>query len=421
MPISRFTIERLGPLGDGIAETPQGPVFIDRALPQDELRASVAKDHANVSRGEITEILTPSPYRQKASCPHYDDCGNCSLQHATTEFYRNWKVETVRQTLQRVGLTPSQWLEPLFLSSGKRRRASFSLQKKKGKGVMGYYRRRSQEITDIENCEIIHPELLDLKKWLKPFLSPLLKDGESLDIFFQKIGNSIDMVISEPNPGFKKKDFSLEQLLTDVLETSPINRISFKTEKGFRTVYKEGKIEAEFGPLKVELPPGAFLQPTEEGEKGLVEAVLSALPSSGTFADLFSGCGTFSGPLLTRGTVHSYESNELAVKSLSKAAQKHPLKVFQRDLFKNPLKREELNQYDAVLFDPPRSGCNEQAKEMAASQVPLLIGISCNPASFAKDVRLLVNGGYRIQSIQVVDQFIYSHHVEVVGIFTKKL
>jgi 23S rRNA (uracil1939-C5)-methyltransferase len=172
--------------------------------------------------------------------------------------------------------------------------------------------------------------------------------------------------------------------------------------------------------LDVALPPLAFLQPTEAGAAALVEAVLELLPASGKFADLFAGSGTFTGPMLTRGSVDAYESGAAAVRALEKAKGTLPLKAFRRDLDREPLKREEANRYDAIVFDPPRAGAAEQAKAFASAKTPLLVAISCNPATFARDARILVDGGYRLDSVKVIDQFTFSHHVELVAGFSKR-
>ena len=172
--------------------------------------------------------------------------------------------------------------------------------------------------------------------------------------------------------------------------------------------------------LEPKLPPLAFLQPTKVGEDALVRAVMGLLPLSGKFADLFSGCGTFSGPMLERGAVDAYDSTVSAVQALDKSKGAKPLKAIYRDLFRNPLRRDEASRYDAIVFDPPRAGAQEQARELSASQTPRLVGVSCNPVSFARDARVLLDGGYCFESIMIVDQFTWSHHVELVASFTRR-
>jgi len=209
--------------------------------------------------------------------------------------------------------------------------------------------------------------------------------------------------------------------LEPLLELSFISRVSWRPNdaSAIQILVEVEPVVASFGPLRVALPPFAFLQPTLDGEKALVASILASLPQTGKLVDLFSGCGTFSGPMLEKGAVDAYESVAASVTALNQARGRHPLKVFQRDLFQNPVRGAELEAYGAVVFDPPRAGCPEQATALAASKVPVLVGVSCNPATFSRDAKILVQGGYQLKSLQVIDQFQWSHHVEMVGVFSR--
>jgi 23S rRNA (uracil1939-C5)-methyltransferase len=211
----------------------------------------------------------------------------------------------------------------------------------------------------------------------------------------------------------------VHEAIAQLAQKAGVDRISWRPrERDAPEVMLEVRpIVARFGPLAVALPPLAFLQPTKAGEAALVGAVMAALPERGIFADLFAGCGTFTGPMLARGPVDAYEAGDAPVRALDKAKATLPLKAVRRDLFRNPLTGAELKRYDAIVFDPPRAGAFAQAKHLAESKVPRLIGVSCNPATFARDARLLVDGGYALESVTVVDQFTWSHHVELVGVF----
>jgi 23S rRNA (uracil1939-C5)-methyltransferase len=222
-----------------------------------------------------------------------------------------------------------------------------------------------------------------------------------------------------------KPDLPVREAIADLAHKADINRISWRgRERGERddieVMIERHPLMAKFGALDVALPPLAFLQPTEAGEAALVAAVMELLPAHGKFADLFSGSGTFSGPMLARGPVDAYESSAAAVRALDKAKGALPLKAFRRDLEREPLRREEANRYDAIVFDPPRAGAAEQAKALASAKTPLLVAVSCNPASFARDARFLVDGGYRLETVKVIDQFTFSHHVELVAGFSKR-
>jgi 23S rRNA (uracil1939-C5)-methyltransferase len=421
MNTSQVIIEELGPKGDGASSGPGGKIYIERAVPGDRVTAKIYRDNAGLSRGEILEVLTPSPYRQIPPCPHYDRCGGCTLQHLTPDFYRRWKTETVKEAFRKQGLRPREWKPTLTLSHPHRRRATFAAEMQRGKVVMGYYRRRSDQISDIDTCLVAEPRLLEIRSSLKPFLKDFLVPDRPVDFFLQLVGSSADLVMTGPVGKRGIPDATVRASVAQLLKVSSLSRISWRpSEREVLTLLgSRGSVITTFGPLKVNLPPSAFLQPTVEGEQALVSAVLKALPTKGKFADLFSGCGTFSGPMLTRGSVDAYEALPSAVRSLARAAGRQPLKVFRRDLFRRPLHTEEINRYDAVVFDPPRAGCPEQARKMARAKTRTLIGVSCNPATFARDARLLCDGGYWLQSLEIVDQFMWSHHVEVVGVFTR--
>ncbi len=422
MSVSELLIRQLGPKGDGIHLGTQGRIYVERTIPGDRVRARVQRDHEGISRADVVEILQPSPHRQQAPCVHYDRCGGCTLQHLKERFYRGWKTDLVREAFEKQGLRPRKWLETVFIGSSNRRRATFSTYRHRSRLVMGYYRRRSDEIVDVDACLIAHPELLALRDKIKPLLEPLLEERSSIDVFLQLVNDVGDMVITGPVGRTGKPDKFVRDALAKILHTTSVVRISWRDGASERTevLLSKATVSATFGSLKVLLPPAAFLQPTVEGEQALVNAVMDSLPTKGKFADLFSGCGTFTGPLLDRGAVDAYESVPSAVNALAKAADQKPLKVFRRDLFRNPLRREELNRYDAVVFDPPRAGCREQAETMASAKTRTLVGVSCNPATLARDARLLCDGAYWLQSLQVVDQFLWSHHVEMVAVFTKK-
>jgi 23S rRNA (uracil1939-C5)-methyltransferase len=321
----------------------------------------------------------------------------------------------VGEAFARQDLMPRQWLDPIFLGGNNRRRATFATVKTRGRVLMGYYRRRSDEITRIDTCQVLQPELLALREALKPFLARVLDEETPVDVFLQRVGDIVDLVLTGPLSRDPRG------ALAGLLESTPVARISWR-ESGREhpdVLLAREPMTATFGKLQVALPPAAFLQPTEEGERALTGAVMAALPEKGRFADLFSGCGTFTGPMLERGPVDAYEAVPRAVTALTKAAGERPLRAFKRDLYRRPLSRVELNRYDAIVLDPPRSGCPEQAAELATAKVPVLVGVSCNPATFARDARILAEGGYRLQSLQLIDQFLWSHHVEVVGVFTK--
>jgi len=420
--MTTLEIHDLGPLGDGIHRNGRERIFIERALPGDVAEAKVQKAPGGVFRGDITRIVTPSPDRVAAPCPHYDVCGGCTLQHASEAFYRAWKIETVRASLRRVGLEPTRWDAPVFLPAGTRRRATFAAIKKGNSVTLGYFRRRSHQITDVAACLVADPAVMTLRGKLSAALAPILQDGKTADIFIQVLDSQLDVVITGPIGKKGRPDLDIYEAAARIAESLGLNRLSWRAREHDEpeVLIERAAFVARFGVISVPLPPLAFLQPTQAGEDALVAAVMEMLPERGTFADLFSGCGTFAGAMLARGNIDAFESIGPAVRALEKARGPAPLNAHRRDLFREPLSAAEAKRYDAIVFDPPRAGAEEQARALAASDVARLVGVSCNPITFARDARILCDGGYTFDTVKIVDQFTWSHHVELVASFTKR-
>ena len=416
-------IHELGPKGDGVHRSQGGAVYVDRALPGDRIQATVRRGDDGVLRGDLLRLIKASPHRVEAPCPNYTVCGGCTLQHAKDEFYRHWKVDIVRDALRSKGLKPRVWRDPVFLPAGDRRRATFTAYKKNNIVALGHYRRRAHHVTDIASCLVADPVIMAMRERLTAWLAPILQDGKPAMAFIQAINGQLDIVITGPVGKTGKPDPQTREAMTRLARDSNVNRIAWRAhpDDSAEVIVELSPLRARFGDLDVILPPLAFLQPTQAGEDALVASVMELLPRTGKFADLFSGCGTFTGPMLARGAVDAYESVGPAVRALDKAKGTRPLKAIRRDLFVNPLRRDEANRYDAIVFDPPRAGAQAQVRTLASSKAPLLVGVSCNPATFARDARVLVDGGYRLDSVRVVDQFTWSHHVELVAAFTKRL
>jgi 23S rRNA (uracil1939-C5)-methyltransferase len=415
-------IHELGPKGDGVHRSPGGVVYIDRALPGDRVQAAVRRGVDGVLRGELLKVVKASPHRVKAPCPNYAVCGGCTLQHARDDFYRQWKVGIVRDALRGKGLKPRAWRDAVFLPGGNRRRATFTATKRNGVVILGHYRRREHEVADIATCLVADPAIMEMRQRLTTLLAPILQDGQPATAFIQLVDGRFDIVITGPVGRTGKPDPQTREAIARLARDATVSRVSWRANLGdaAEVIIESGPLRARFGDLGVVLPPLAFLQPTQAGEDALVGSVMSLLPRTGKFADLFSGCGTFTGPMLERGAVDAYESVRPAIRALDKAKGARPLKAIYRDLFLNPLRRDEANRYDAIVFDPPRAGAQEQVRALASARTPLLVGVSCNPATFARDARILVDGGYRLDSVRVVDQFTWSHHVELVAAFTKR-
>ena len=420
--VDRLRITELSPKGEGIGAGARARVFIDRALPGDQIAAKIRRDIDGVLRGDVVEIIEASPHRVATPCPHYAACGGCTLQHASGAFYRDWKSGLVRDALTAKRLAPALWREPVFLPAGGRRRITFTAEKQDGAVILGYSRRRQRQVVAIDSCLIADPAIMVLHAKLPPLLAPLLQEGKPATAFIQTIGGRFELVITGPVGARGVPDAAARDGMATLADALGIDRVSWRAHLGDmpEVMIARTALRARFGALEVALPPLGFLQPTPAGEAALVAAVLAALPASGHFADLFAGSGTFTGPMLARGAVDAFETNAASVGALSEARGSLPLEAIRRDLYRAPLTRVEAARYDAVIVDPPRAGAEAQARELAAAAVPVLVGVSCNPATFARDARILVDGGYSFDSVQVIDQFTFSHHVELVAAFSKR-
>ena len=416
-----FRIDALSPKGEGIGASKRERVFIDRALPGDLVEAKLRRDIDGVLRGDVVRLIEASPHRVEPPCPHYALCGGCTLQHATDAFYRDWKSGLVRAALSGKNIAPTRWRAPVFLPPGGRRRITFTAEKQGRTMALGYSRRRQRQIVAVDSCLIADPAIMALRDKLPLLLAPLLQEGKPATAFIQSIGGRFELVVTGPVGRDGKPDAAVRDAMATLADALAIDRVSWRAHLGDvpEVMIARSALRARFGALDVALPPLGFQQPTPAGEAALVAAVMEALPAAGRFADLFAGSGTFSGPMLARGAVDAFENSATAVHALDNAKGDLPLKAMRRDLYRAPLTRDEAARYNALVFDPPRAGAEAQARELAKSAVPVLVAVSCNPATFARDARILVDGGYRLDCVQVIDQFTFSHHIELVAKFSK--
>jgi 23S rRNA (uracil1939-C5)-methyltransferase len=286
--------------------------------------------------------------------------------------------------------------------------------------ILGYNEGRSHNVLDIQRCLVLDPALEDKMQALRPYLPRLLGEAKTCDVTLQYAGGAFDMVLTGRLQKRGRFNFEQDEALGEIAEKLDIARISYR-EKDFRPpeiILTRKPVVKKFGALSVALPPGTFLQASEAGEQALTNIVMNYAEGGTKFLDLFAGCGTFSGPLLALGPVTSIDGDASAINAL--AQTKHPgLTASRRDLFKNPLKETELAPFDTIIFDPPRAGAAAQAPFLASAETRRIIGVSCNPASFARDAKTLTDGGYNLAALTLVDQFVWSAHVEIAGLFVK--
>ncbi len=407
----KVTVERLGHLGDGIGHDAAGaPVYLPRTLP-----GEVVEGEPDGSGLAGLRILTPSPDRVRPPCPHYRTCGGCSLQHAADGFVADWKLQVVRTALAAQGLA-ADFLPIQTSPPRSRRRATLAGRRTKKGTVVGFHGRASDSLIAVADCHLLHPDLTAAL----PFLAQIVELGGSrsaeVGLTLTRSAAGLDLLVS----GAKPADAALRMQLAQLAAANRIARLTW----GDEVVALIAAPVQRFGAATVTPPPGAFLQATAEGEAALLAAVTRAVGPARRVADLFAGAGTFSLPLAARAEVYAVEADAPMLAALSagwrQAQWLKRLTTEVRDLFRRPLLPHELAAFDAVVIDPPRAGAGAQVAELAASTVPVIAAVSCNPVSFAADARLLVQAGFRLDWVQVVDQFRWSPHVELAALFTKQ-
>ena len=412
------TIEKIGAGGDGIATYEGQPVYVPKTAPGDIARVAVHDQNRDRLFAKLTQLETRGAERVASACPHDAVCGGCALQHISAASYQAWTIEKVKTALTRAGVESQAWGEPVFIPPGTRRRTTLRALKHAGGIVMGYNEPGSSQIIDIERCLVVEPALEAKMLALRPYLARLLPERATIDLFLQHIDGQYDLVIAGLGNAI---GIEITHVMTEMANALDIARISVR-DKSFDTpdiLLNRKPVIKKMGVMDVILPPGAFLQASVEGEDVLSKLVIQHIGKATHIADLFAGCGTFSGRLVAKARVHAVEQDAEVVNAL-KATKTRGLSAERRDLFKNPMGFQELSPFDAIVFDPPRAGAQEQATQIARSSVPIVVGVSCNPVSFARDARLLQDGGYNMQSITIVDQFTWSSHVELVALFKKQ-
>nr|WP_194308481.1 class I SAM-dependent RNA methyltransferase [Gemmobacter straminiformis] len=395
-----MTIERIGHLGDGVAQGPDGSVFVPGVLPGEEVEVD----------GSVVRIVTPSVDRKKPPCVHARTCGGCLMQHASDAFVEGWKTGIVRGALAGQGLEAA--FRPTVTSPPQsRRRATLAARKTKGGALVGFHARGSDVIIPVPNCQLLHPDLVATF----PALEALVRIGGSRST---EVDLTVTRSLAGPDvavQGGKEIDAQMRLELARLAESHGIARLTWGGEViALRTAPMQ-----RFGAALVSPPPGAFLQATAEGEAALLAGVREAVGGAKRIVDLFAGCGTFSLPLSEQAEVLAVEGEAAMTAALEKgwrnAQGLKRVTVETRDLFRRPMEPDELKGVDAVVIDPPRAGAEAQVACLAASKVPVIAAVSCNPVTFARDARVLVAAGWKIDWVQVVDQFRWSSHVELVA------
>ena len=394
-------IVRIAARGEGVTESGRHAAF---AVPGDTL----ADDGS----------VVPGPHHQVPPCRHFPECGGCQLQHVDDEAYRVYLASRIEGALAQHGLTTeirAAHLSPPY----SRRRASLRALKLGQRAVIGFNSERSHQIVDLAECHILRPELFALVAPLRALLGGAMKPRRTGEVQLTLTDQGVDVMLK----GVEATDLPAIERLTDFCTGQQLARMSLDQGLGPETFYEPVPVTVTLSGQPVPFPVGAFLQATEDGEAVLVAAVREvvgeALGEKGRTADLFAGLGTFA--LALPGQVTAAEASRDAVLALKRAAggSGKGIAVEHRDLYRRPLDAAELAGFDAVVLDPPRAGAAEQVAALASSPVPRIAYVSCNPATFARDARTLVDGGYTLEWVRPVGQFRWSTHVELAAAFVR--
>jgi 23S rRNA (uracil1939-C5)-methyltransferase len=409
----RLAIDRLAHRGDGVADTSSGPLYVPYTLPGETVE--VAGIPGQPDRRQLLRVEIASPERIQPFCPYFGICGGCAVQHWQPERYREWKRGLVVSALHQAGFeTP---VDELIDAHGDgRRRATFHAREGARDIVeVGFAGLRAHHIVGIDRCPVLAPALdgaipaaWAIAEALKPQKKPL-----DIQVTASEAGLDVDV---RGSGLLKPAQMTALARLADAHKLARITRHS-------ELVAQRSSPTLTIGRARIALPPGSFLQATEAGENSLARLVADHIGDAKTVADLFCGVGPFALRLAERTRIAAFDADASAIAALRQAANTtpklKPIDAETRDLFRRPLVALELKRFAAVVFDPPRQGAEAQARELAKSAVPVVVAVSCNPATFARDIRLLADGGYRLMSVTPLDQFRHSAHVEIVAKLTR--
>ena len=410
-----LTIGRMGGQGDGIAETPAGPVFAPLTLPGETARG-VVRD----GRLEAAEILVASPERIAPVSPHYGDCGGCSLQHWAAAPYLAWKRDQVRLALGREGIEADIEATVATPPGTRRRLALHARRGEDGRVVLGFKARKSWRLVEVTACPVADPRLVAAFPALARVAEAFLehpKSAPTLHVTATLTGLDVDVTGVERRSGGLSRDAQMRAI--EAAAAAGLARLSLAGE----TLMMERQPRVAFGPATVPLPPGGFLQAVPEAEAAMVDRAVDAVRGAKKIADLFCGAGTFTFPLATVAPVLAADASAAGIAALQAGIGTGPgmktITAEARDLFRRPLAPYDLRGCDAVVLDPPRAGALEQTRQIAASKAAVVVGVSCNPVTFARDARILIDAGFRLERVTPVDQFLWSAHIELVGVFRR--
>ena len=408
-PPREVEIFALGHQGDG--ETADGH-YVPYTVPGDRVRAEF-----DGIRGRLLDIIAAGPARAKPPCKHFGTCGGCAVQHLSETFYREWKVDQIRQALAQRNISGYEMKPLVSVAPRSRRRATLSAKQTRDSIVIGFQERGTNFIVDLAECHVIDRRLEALIPQLRQALAgELPRSAGQCEIGLTVTDTGIDMTLGIPGI---EMDGARRTRLAKLATQLHLARLTVNGDIVAQTTPPALKWNGVF----VSPPAGAFLQAVPSAEQVMQALVVQGVANARKVADLFAGCGTFTMPLAKASAVTAYEGDTDAVAALKEGARHaqglKPITVDRRDLFRRPLLATELEAFDAIVLDPPRAGAKTQCEHLAQAKVKRAVMVSCNPATFARDARTLIDGGLKLREVTPIDQFLWATHVELVARFER--
>lgn len=407
--------------GDGYGFLNGKKVFIPYSIIDDKIEFELISENSKFIKGKISKIIEKSNDRVKPPCPYFYKCGGCTLQHLNKKSYYKYKLNIVKDAVSYSGFDTDCIEKIIKIEDGCRRRVIFKVGKS---GELGFFRKESNEIIDIDYCLIAREEINKLIKPLKKLVQKLSRDNlKEIFVSYVDDGN-IDLILKLK----KELNFREFELWKTFIDKYKIACLNYDLGNGLILVYNKKALKMEVsnnkGTLNLSLPAGTFLQATKEGQKAITKEVVKVLKTHHNVLDLYSGVGTYTFPLISyvdkivavegyRNMVESIKQNALTNNLNNK------IEAFSRDLVNRPLMLEKLNEFDGMVINPPRNGSKAQCEIIAKSNIRTIVIVSCNPSAFSVDSKILKDGGYNLERVVGIDQFYWSSHLEIVGVFKK--
>jgi 23S rRNA (uracil1939-C5)-methyltransferase len=409
-----LVVERLGAAGDGIAHWRGRDVYLPFTAPGDHVRARIGARRAGGHDGRVVELVAAGAGRASAACRHFGSCGGCALQHLDPPLYRRAKLDGLHAALARRGVEPGS-VAPLSIVPPQRRRAKLGLVRPREAGErvrVGFRRRFRHALVDLAECPVLEPALAAAIAGLRQAASGFLRPGDTAEATLTRTDSGVDLLLeATAAPPLRALEALAEYAAADDLA-----RIVWRTGAADLPVVERRPVRVVFSGIAVPFPPGGFLQASAAAERLLVAEIVAGIGPRRPALDLYSGLGAFALALARSGPVHAVDGDPATAAALARATAPQ-LRVECRDLTRDPLPPAALGDYAAAVLDPPRAGAARQAAALAASTLDTVVVVSCNPKTFARDARLLIGGGFRLERLVPIDQFVWTPHLELVATF----